>query len=121
MLVKGALARCNAAGLTSSLPEMLPNIIFAKYKSLVRSTPLDRQPYTMVLEQICATLRVRTFRGLLLPWTALIFIQDCGFPGFGKSDIDTKVRMFWDIYTWKTLNFRPSSPGLMVVGYVKLI
>jgi len=121
MLTKGALARCNAAGLTSSLPEMLPNIIFGKYKSLVRSAPLDRQPYTMVLKQICATLRVRTFCGLLLPWTALIFIQESGFPGFSESDMDNEVRMFWDIFTWKTLDSPPSSPGLAVVKYVKLI
>jgi len=121
MLTKGALARCNAAGLTSSLPEILPNIIFGKYKSLVRSAPLDRQPYTMVLKQICATLRVRTLRGLLLPWTALIFIQESGFPGFGKPDIDTEVRMFWDTFTWKTLDSCPESPGSMVVEYAKLI
>jgi len=121
MLVKGALARCNAAGLTSSLPETLPDVIFGKYKSLIRSAPLDRQPYTMVLKQICAILRVRTFRSFLLPWTALTLIQESGFPGFGESDIDTKVRTFWDIFTWKTLDSRYSSPGSMVVEYVKLI
>ena len=56
-----ALAQCRAAGLTSSLPEMLPTIIFGKYESLVQSAPWDRHPYTVSLKQICATIRVRKF------------------------------------------------------------
>jgi len=107
--------------MTSFLPEMLPNIIFGKYKSLVRSAPLDRHSYTMDLMQICATLRVRIFCGLSLPWTELTFIQESGFPGFGESDIDTNLRMFWDTFTWRILDSRPSSPRLTIVKYVKLV
>jgi len=60
-LAGSALAQCNAAGLTSSLPEALPNIIYGKYESLVRSAPWDRHSNTMDFKRICATLRVRTF------------------------------------------------------------
>jgi len=62
-----ALAQCKAAGLASSLPEMLPNIIFGKYASLVQSAPWDRHPYTVNLLQISAILRVRTLCGFLSP------------------------------------------------------
>ena len=69
-----ALARCEAAGLTSLVREILPNIIFGKYESLIRSAPWHRHPYTANLKEICAILRVRIFGGLQLPWTELIFI-----------------------------------------------
>ena len=64
-----ALARCNAAGLAHLLPDTLPNIVFGKYESLGRSAPWYRHHNTVVLKQICATLRVRTFCGLSLAWT----------------------------------------------------
>jgi len=60
-LAGSALAQCKAAGLISSLPEALPNIIFGKYESLVRSAPWDRHSNTVDFKQICAALRVRTF------------------------------------------------------------
>jgi len=72
--VEVALAQCKAAEITFFLPEILPNIIFDKYESFVRSAPWDRHPYAVDLKQICANLRVRTFPGLALPCIELIFI-----------------------------------------------
>jgi len=63
-LLGAAFERCRTAGLTTFLPETLPNIIFAKYESLGRSAPWDRHPLTMVLKEICATLKVCPIRGL---------------------------------------------------------
>jgi len=120
-LVGVALAQCENAGLASLLPQMLPNLIFGKYKSLVRFAPLDRHPTTVNLKEICATLRVCIFRGFALSWTKLIFIQKSGFPGFGKSYTDTKLQMFWDTYTWEILNTSPSAHARLTIGYVKLI
>lgn len=64
-LVGVALARCQAAGLSPSLPETLPDFIFRNYESLVVSVPWNQQSATVNLKQICATLTVRTSCGLL--------------------------------------------------------
>jgi len=93
-----ALARCESAGLTLLLSEMLPNVIFGEYESLVRSAPWDRDPTTVKLKKFCATLRVRTFCILHHTGGANVF-QESGFPGFSESDIDTKLRMFLDTFT----------------------
>jgi len=69
-----ALARCNAAGLAPLLSDTLPNIVFGKYESLGRFAPWYRHNNTIVLKQMCKTLRVRTFCGLPLPWTNPTFI-----------------------------------------------
>jgi len=121
-LLRVTLARCKAAGFIFRVHlEVLPNIIFGKYESLGRSSPWDRHPTTAVLKQICATLRVRTFHGLALLWTKLILNQEDGFPGFGESDIETRLQMFWDTFTWETLSCRPSAPPRLTVLYVKSI
>jgi len=119
-LLGAALAQCNAAGLATFLPDMLPNIIFDKYESLVRSAPCDRHPITVILKQICATLHVRPTRDLSLPWIELISMQDDGFPSFGDSAFSTKLQMFWDTFTWEIDSYR-STPINLNILYVKLI
>ena len=117
-----ALTQCKAVGLTSSLSKMLPNVIFGKYMSLVQSAPWDRHPYTVNLKQICVTMRVRTFCGLPLPWTELIFIQESGYSGFGESDVDTKLRIFWNTFTWVIPDSRSSSVSspILRIRYFRL-
>ena len=120
-LLRLALARCKATGLTTFLPGALPDIIFGKYESLGRSTPWDRHTTTAILKQICVTLGVRTFCGIVFLSTELIFIQESGFPGFCESDIDIKLQTFWDTFTWEFLKSYPSTPPGLTVLYVKLV
>lgn len=115
-----ALARCKAVGLASLLPEELPDVILRGYKAFVRSAPWDRHSTTVILKQICSTLRVRIFRGPALPPTELIFIQESGLSGFSGSDIDTKLQLFWATFSWYILNDHISSQRLKIV-YVKVI
>ena len=116
-----AFARCESAGLTSLLSETLPNIISGEYESPVRSAPWYRHPTTVKLKQFYATLRVRTFCGPASHWTELMLFQESGFLGFSEPDIDTKLRMFWDTFTWDILNSSPSAPPRLLIQYVKLI
>ena len=100
---------------------MLPNVIFGEYESLVRSAPWNRHPTTAELKQICANLRVCTFRGLPLPDIKLIFVQESGVLGFGESVIDTKLQMFWDTFTWMILKSHSTAPPRLLIRYVNLI
>jgi len=60
-LVEIALVRCMDVELPPELYKLLPNIVFSKYESLVRSAPWTRYPATRVLKQIYATLTVLIF------------------------------------------------------------
>ena len=55
-----------------------------------------------------------------LRWTELISNQKHGVLGFGESDIETRLQMFWDTFTWDILSSRPSTPPRLTVLYVKL-
>ena len=61
-----ALVRCQDAGLSPRHYTLLPNIVFGKYESLVRSAPWTRHPATVILKQIYATLTVRIFHPFML-------------------------------------------------------
>jgi len=120
-LVEAALTERKSAALTSLLSQTLPNIIFGEFQSLVQSAPWDRHPITVKLKQIYANLRVSTFHDILLTQTELIFAQESGVPGFGESDLDTKLQMFWDTFTWETLKFSPSTSPRLTIQYANLI
>jgi len=55
-----------------------------------------------------------------LRWTELISNQRHGVPGFDESDIETRLQMFWDTFTWDILSSRPSTSPRLTVLYVKL-
>jgi len=60
-LVEIALARCKDAEILPGLCKLLPNIVFGKYESFVRSAPWTRHRATEILRQICAILTVCGF------------------------------------------------------------
>lgn len=65
-------------------------------------------------------MQVRTLIGFQLPETELIFIQERGFPGFGELDVDTKLRTFWDTFTWEILDSQTWTDATRI-AYVKSI
>jgi len=95
---------------------MLPNIVFGQYKSLVRSAPWERHHATVILKEIGTILRVRILRGLASSWIELILIQKNGVPDFGESEIDAKLQIIWDTFTWDIIDVSPSIPPRWTVS-----
>jgi len=60
-LVEIALARCKDVVVSPELYKLLPNPVFGKYESFVRSAPWKRHPATEILRQMCMTFTVRGF------------------------------------------------------------
>jgi len=60
-LVEIALARCKDVEISPELYKLLPNPVFGKYESFVRSAPWKRHPATQILRKICAILTVCGF------------------------------------------------------------
>ena len=77
-----ALARCKDAKISPELHKSLrmPNIVFGKYESFVRSAPWTRHPATDSLRQICAILTVRGFHPSHFPWTKLFPFRRVNLP-----------------------------------------
>jgi len=60
-LVEIALARCKDVEVPPELYKLLPNSVFGKYESFLRSAPWKRHPATEILRQMCAIFEVRGF------------------------------------------------------------
>ena len=113
--VKTAIGRCNAAGLLQDLSEVLPNFIWVRYMSFMRLAPWKRHPATDILKKVCAVLTVKS---IFLHMRCFKFtrVQECGFPGFHESDISPSVEGYWDGYTWKVSNGRPTSSPVLLIS-----
>jgi len=120
-LLKITLARCEAAGLSQRLPHILPDIIYGRFRSLMKLAPWKRSPATMVLRQICAILTVSMIHLLIFGGIDLIGFQESGFPGFCDLDIDTVSREVWNSYTWEVYHSEPKTHPRLRMPYVKLI
>jgi len=49
-------------------------------------------------------------------------IQEGGYVHFDESDIDARLKIFWDAYTWELVpHSRRAGRTLLDIGYVKFV
>jgi len=119
--LRKALQYCAAVGLLEQLSEGLNGAdIIGEYELYVRAAPWKRYPTTLVLKEICATLTVRIFYPVGFTSNSANMIQEGGHARFNESDIDARVKAFWDAYTWEVVpHSKIAARSVLDIRYVK--